>query len=45
MDEIRMDLREIGLGSVESIQLAEDMGQWQGVVNTVMIVQVLVPWS
>jgi hypothetical protein len=45
MDEIRMDLREIGWGSVESIQLADDMGQWQGVVNTIMNLRVLVPWS
>jgi transcription termination factor 2 len=35
-DEIRMDLREIGWGSVDWIQLAQDMERWRAVVNTVM---------
>jgi hypothetical protein len=44
-DGIRMDLREIGLGSVDWIQLAEDRDRWWVLVNTVMNLQVLVPWS
>jgi hypothetical protein len=44
-DGIRMDLREIGWGSVDWIQLAWDKGEWRAVVNTVMNLQVLVPQS
>jgi hypothetical protein len=40
-----MDLGEIGWGRVEWIQLAQDRGQWQALVNTVMNMQVLAPWS
>jgi hypothetical protein len=40
-DGIRMDLREIGWGSVDWIQL----DQWRAVVNTVMNLWVLVPRS
>jgi hypothetical protein len=36
-----MDLREIGLGSVEWIHLAQDRDQWWAVVNTVMNLWVL----
>jgi hypothetical protein len=36
-----MDLREIGWGSVQWIQLAQDKGQWRAVVNTVMSLRVL----
>jgi hypothetical protein len=36
-----MDLREIGWESVEWIHLAENRNQWQGLVNTVMNLQVL----
>jgi hypothetical protein len=35
-DGIRMDLREIGWESVEWIQLAQDRGWWQALVNKVM---------
>jgi hypothetical protein len=35
-DNIRMDLREIVFGSVDWIHLAQDVGQWRVVVNTVM---------
>jgi hypothetical protein len=42
-DGIRVDCREIGLGSVDWIQLAQDMDRWQTVVNTVMNLWVLVP--
>jgi hypothetical protein len=44
-DGIRMDLREIGWGSVEWIQLAQDRDRWQTLVNTVMNLLVLVPQS
>jgi hypothetical protein len=40
---IRMDLREIGLGGVNWIRLAQDRGQWRAVVSAVMNLQVLVP--
>jgi hypothetical protein len=42
---IRMDLREIGWGSVEWIQLAQDRDRWRAVVNTVMNPRVLAPRS
>jgi hypothetical protein len=35
-DGIRMDLREIGVGSVDWIQLAQDRDRWRALVNTVM---------
>jgi hypothetical protein len=38
-----MDLREIGWGYVEWIQLAHDRDRCWAVVNTVMNLQVLVP--
>jgi hypothetical protein len=44
-DRIRMDIRKIGWEDVEWVQLAQDRGQWQAVVNVVMNRQVLVPWS
>jgi hypothetical protein len=44
-DGIRMDLREIGRGSVEWVQLAQYRGRWRAVVNTVMNLQVLMPQS
>jgi hypothetical protein len=44
-DGIKMDLREIGWGSVEWIQLAQDRDHWRAVVNVVMNLQVLAPWS
>jgi hypothetical protein len=40
-DGIRMDLRKIGLGSVDWIQLA----RWRALVNTVMNLRVLAPRS
>jgi hypothetical protein len=40
-DGIKMDLRETGWGSVEWIQLAQDMDRWRALVNTVMILLVL----
>jgi hypothetical protein len=42
---IRMDLRDIGWGSVGWIQLAQDRDRWRAVVNTVMNFRVLAPRS
>jgi hypothetical protein len=39
-DGIRMDLREIGWGSVEWIQLAQDRDRWRAVVSAVMNLRV-----
>jgi hypothetical protein len=44
-DGIRMDLREIGLGSVDWILLAEDRNRWRAVVSAVMNLRVLAPRS
>jgi hypothetical protein len=44
-DGIRMDLREIGWGSVDWIQLAQDRDRWRALVNTVMNLRVLTPRS
>jgi hypothetical protein len=44
-DGIRMDLREIGLGGVEWIRLAQDRDQWWAVVSAVMNLRVLAPRS
>jgi hypothetical protein len=35
-DTIKMDLREIGCGGMEWIDLAQDRDQWRALVNTVM---------
>jgi hypothetical protein len=43
-DGIRMDLREIGLGGVHWIQLAQDRDRWRAVVSA-MNLRVLAPWS
>jgi hypothetical protein len=40
-DGIKMDLREIGWGGVEWIQLAQDRDRWRAVVNAVMNLWVL----
>jgi hypothetical protein len=39
-DNIRIDLREIGWGGVDWIDLAQDRDQWRGLVNTVMNLRV-----
>jgi hypothetical protein len=44
-DEVRMGLREIGWGSVDWIQLAQDRDRWWALVNTVMNLRVLAPRS
>jgi hypothetical protein len=44
-DGIRMDLREIGLGVVDWIPLAQDRNRWWAVVSAVMNLRVLAPRS
>jgi hypothetical protein len=44
-DGFRMDLREIGWGTVDWIQLAQDRDQWRAFLNTVMNLRVLAPRS
>jgi hypothetical protein len=40
VDNIEMDLREIGWDGVDWIELAEDRDQWKALVNTVMNLRV-----
>jgi hypothetical protein len=42
---IRMELREIGLGGVDWIRLAQDRDRWRAVVSAVMNLRVLAPRS
>jgi hypothetical protein len=44
-DEIRMDLKEIGLGDVDWIRLAQDRDRWRAVVSAVMNLRVIAPRS
>jgi hypothetical protein len=44
-DGIRMDLREIGLGGVDWILLAQDRDRWWAVASAVMNLRVLAPRS
>jgi hypothetical protein len=39
-DNIKIDLKEIGWGAVEWIDLAQDIDQWRALVNTVMNLRV-----
>jgi hypothetical protein len=39
-DNIKMDLREIGFGDVDWIDLAQNRGRWRALVNMVMNLQV-----
>jgi hypothetical protein len=39
-DNIRMDLREIGWGGMDWIDLAQDRDKWRALVNTVMNLRV-----
>jgi hypothetical protein len=39
-DNIRLDLRKIGSGGMEWIDLAQDRDQWRALVNTVMNLRV-----
>jgi hypothetical protein len=40
MDNIRMDLGEIGWGDVDCIDLAQDRNRWRAVVNSVLNLRV-----
>jgi hypothetical protein len=44
-DGIKMDLEEIGWEGVDWIHLAQDRDRWRAVVNAVMNLRVLAPWS
>jgi hypothetical protein len=39
-DNIRMDVRETGFGSMEWIHLAQDRDQWRGAVSMVLNIRV-----
>jgi hypothetical protein len=39
-DNIRIDLREIGWGGMDWIDVAQDRDQWRALVNTVMNLRV-----
>jgi hypothetical protein len=45
VDGIKMNLRKIGWGGVEWIQLAQDRDRWRAVVSAVMNLRVLAPRS
>jgi hypothetical protein len=40
VDNIKMDLREIGWNGMDLIDLAQDSDQWRALVNTVMNLRV-----
>jgi hypothetical protein len=40
VDNIKMNLREIGRGDMDWIELSQDMDQWTALVNTVMNLRV-----
>jgi hypothetical protein len=40
VDNIKMDLREIGLGGMNCIDLSQDRERWRALVNTVMNLRV-----
>jgi hypothetical protein len=40
VDNIKMDLREIGWDGVDWIDMAQDKDQWRDLVNTVLNLQV-----
>jgi hypothetical protein len=44
-DGIRMDLREIGLGGLDCIRLAQGRDRWRAVVSAVMSLRILAPRS
>jgi hypothetical protein len=41
VDNIKIDLREIGWGGINWIDLAQDRDQWRALVNTVIKLRVL----
>jgi hypothetical protein len=40
VDNIKMDIREIGWGGMDWIDLAQNKDQWRALVNTVMNIRV-----
>jgi hypothetical protein len=44
VDNIKVDLREVGWGSMDWIDLARDRDQWRALVNTVMNLRVPLKW-
>jgi hypothetical protein len=40
VDNIKMDLRDIGRDGVDWIDMAQDRGQWKALVNTVLKLRV-----
>ena len=40
MDNIKMDLQEVGCGGVDWIELSKDKDRWQALVNSVMNLRV-----
>jgi hypothetical protein len=40
VDNIKIDLREIGWGGMDWIDLAQDRDQWRALVNTIMNLRV-----
>jgi hypothetical protein len=39
-DNIRMDLREVGCGGMDWMELAQDRDKWRELMNVVMILEV-----
>jgi hypothetical protein len=40
VDNIKVDLREVGWGGMNWVNLAQDRDQWRALVNTIMNLQV-----